>query len=154
MAKTKKIAGLSYFIRLVINLILKKQSKISWSMEYKKNLKLLFIASIIIHGCSKEIIEFDGSIIQNDKEFRVDFTELNTVISHEMQLDSLDIIDVIISKNKGDIYISVRDDTGKNVYTGNKLDDANLSFLIRESCLYYFKVEGWKANGCVSFQVR
>jgi len=123
-------------------------------MEYKKYLNLLLIATIIIHGCSKEIIEFDGSIIQNDKEFIVDFTELNTVISHEMQLDSLDIIDVIISKNKGDIYISVRDDTGKNVYTGNKLDDANFSLLIRKNTLYFFKVEGWKTNGFVSFQVR
>lgn len=68
-----------------------------------------------------------------------------------VQLESGDILEVVISNESGNVDVSVGIDGAEPVYTGNGLTDFRFSLNILESGIYQITVTGHNACGSVSF---
>lgn len=73
------------------------------------------VALFLFSGFTKEAIEFDGSRTSNEQQFILDFDILNISLTHIMELQENDIIDVEIIKDKGELYLSVTDFEGNSI---------------------------------------
>jgi len=113
----------------------------------------VFFLTIASGGCTKDI-EFDGSFTGNETQFILDFEVLNVTKTHTLVLDSSDIVDVVIEKDKGTLDISVTDTEGHSIYTGDDASSGQFALEITRSDSYEFKVTGTRAKGKVSFIVR
>lgn len=113
----------------------------------------IFTLILLSAGCTKDV-EFDGSFTANETQFILDFEVLNVTKTHTMALDSSDIVDVVIAKDKGTLDISVTDTEGHSIYTGDDASSGQFALEITRSDTYEFKVTGTRAKGKVSFILR
>lgn len=112
---------------------------------------LLAALSLLFSACSKEGIDFDGSRTSNETQFILDFETLNISLSHTMDLEAQDVVDVKISKSRGVLDIEVADMEGNPVYRGDNASPGEFSIVISSSDIYEFIVTGRNASGYVSF---
>jgi len=112
------------------------------------------VALFLFSGCTKEAIEFDGSRTSNEQQFILDFDILNISLTHIIELQKNDILDIEIIKDKGELYLSVTDFEGNSIYKGDDASSGKFSLEITQSESYTFKVTGREASGFVSFIVR
>ena len=122
-----------------------------------KSSALIGLAAVVFSffsGCSGEAIDFDGSRTSNESEFILDFNILNISVTHHMELQENDIIDVIIRRDKGELDLSVTGKEGQPIYQGDHASSGEFSLEITRGDTYEFEVAGYEASGFVSFVLR
>ena len=75
-------------------------------------------------------------------------------MTHRMDLNENDVIDVEIVKNQGKLDISVTDEEDNIIYKADDASSGMFSLEIPRSGIVEFKVSGRNASGLVSFIVR
>ncbi len=116
-----------------------------------KNYLKIFILFCFFSSCSGDDIEFDGARTGLANRFVLDFNVLNKTFTHTMELETGDVLDVEITKEKGEIDIAVTDSEEKVIYKGDNASSNKFSIVISKDDEYLFEVTGRKAAGYVSF---
>ena len=124
-----------------------------YQMLIKGKAAVILVAafSILFSGCSKEDTYFDGSCTSSETQFILDFEVMHKTLTHIMNLEANDNIDVIISRSRGELDIAVTDMGGNSIYRGDNASSGEFSLVINRNDSYEFKVTGRNASGFVSF---
>ena len=123
-----------------------------------KTRKHFFIAALVLalcltlSGCGTAR-RFDGSIVRNDGEFRLDYRYLNQTECAQMTLSAGDTIRVQISHTSGSVTVTIAPSGQPPIYEGNNLTDFSFTVCAAEAGTYDISVTGNRACGSASFTV-
>lgn len=108
---------------------------------------------VIMLLCSGNGAVFNGSKVGNDNEFYMEYSILNTMYEHSMELDADDTIHCNIQSDEGKVDILIQKQDGEYVYRGSSVPTSFFDVIIDEEGTYTISVSGEKARGSVAFDV-
>ncbi len=114
---------------------------------------ILILISVFIFINQKSKI-FDGNIVENDKQFSLDYLFFNKTITHKMNIKKDMYIGIRIINTVGNIDVVITDNNNNEIYRGNKIsEDSNFFVKVGDTGEYTINVKGTKAKGSVSFDI-
>ena len=72
--------------------------------------------------------------------------------AHKMNLKEGDVLYVYFRKESGELSLSIKDESGENVYTGGGTVVNEFTIDIKRTDEYLFEVEAKKAKGAISIR--
>lgn len=120
-----------------------------------KKLPLLMILSLLIllvsAGCRRQA--FSGNETANEKQWSLEYTDLNATKTHDIKLEEGASIDVAIEDKSGDLDIFISDTNGEKIYKGDNASSGKFSIKVPKTDTYKFSVTGKNAKGSVKFRI-
>jgi len=111
---------------------------------------LLTGLSFTLNACT---VEFNGSRTGNDDQFILDVKALNREESHELYLNSEDMIEVKSQITKGEMQVSiVHVETNESIYEGNLKGDFKFIVTVHTEGTYLITVTGKNSAGHIEFK--
>lgn len=111
---------------------------------------LLTGLSFTLNAC---VVEFNGSRTGNEDQFILDVKALNREESHELYLNSEDMIEVKSQITKGEMQVSiVHEETNESIYEGNLKGDFNFIVTVHTEGTFIITVNGKNAAGYIEFK--
>lgn len=107
---------------------------------------LIFIACGL---CNKST--FVGNEIADTDFYDIDFEQMNSTHSHNIDMDAGESIRVKIIRKSGKISVQIYNEDNQLVYKGDDVTDAEFEIQINEKGTYQLYVSGKKAEGHVIF---
>lgn len=105
--------------------------------------------SLTLNAC---VVEFDGSRTGNDNQFILDVKVFNREESHELYLNSEDMIEVKSQITKGEMQVRiVHEETNESIYEGNLIGDFKFIVTVHTEGTYIISVNGKNAAGHLEF---
>ena len=92
------------------------------SKKMKNKLLLLgfiFILSVSIISLTFYDEIFEGNIVKTVDEYTLDIYRMKGSNSHSMYLKKGDMLDVYFRKDGGDLSLTIKDEDGENIYSGD-----------------------------------
>ena len=94
---------------------------------------------------------FVGNEIADTDFYDVDFEQMNSTHSHNIDMDVGESIKVKIIRKSGKISVQIYNEDDQSVYKGDDVTDAEFEIKINEKGTYQLGVSGEKAKGRVIF---
>ena len=111
---------------------------------------LLTCLSFTLNAC---VVEFNGSRTGNEDQFILDVKALNREESHELYLNSEDMIEVKSQITKGEMQVSIVDEeTNESIYEGNLKGDFKFIVTVHTEGTFIITVNGKNAAGYIEFK--
>lgn len=111
---------------------------------------LLTCLSFTLNAC---VVEFNGSRTGNEDQFILDVKALNREESHELYLNSEDMIEVKSQITKGEMQVSiVHEETNESIYEGNLKGDFKFIVTVHTEGTFIITVNGKNAAGYIEFK--
>ncbi len=111
---------------------------------------LSMILVFIAYGlCNKST--FVGNEIADTDFYDIDFEQMNSTHSHNIDMDAGESIRVKIIRKSGEISVQIYNEDDQLVYKGDDVTDAEFEIQINEKGTYQLYVSGKKAEGHVIF---
>ena len=111
---------------------------------------LLTGLSFTLNAC---VVEFNGSRTGNGDQFILDVKALNREESHELYLNSEDMIEVKSQITKGEMQVSIVDEeTNESIYEGNLKGDFKFIVTVHTEGTFIITVNGKNAAGYIEFK--
>jgi hypothetical protein len=111
---------------------------------------LLTGLSFTLNAC---VVEFNGSRTGNEDQFILDVKALNREESHELYLNSEDMIEVKSQITKGEMQVSiVHEETNESIYEGNLKGDFKFIVTVHTEGTFIITVNGKNAAGYIEFK--
>lgn len=111
---------------------------------------ILLIICVQMTGCLGKGA-FEGSIISNETEFRMEYSILNKEESAELKLTEGDQIQVSFSHTAGNVEVIVGQDGEEPIYKGTGQENADFILTIPRTGSYQILVIGHHAKGEIYF---
>ena len=122
-------------------------------MKIRKSMAVMvafvLTAGTLLCACEKAGT-FDGSKTGDADHFSLDFENLNTTYSHDIEMKVGESIDVSVECLKGKISITIQNGDKEPAYRGNDLGTTDFRVGINEEGTYTLTVSGEKAKGRVN----
>ena len=99
--------------------------------------------------CNKST--FVGNEIADTDFYDIDFEQMNSTHSHNIDMDAGESIRVKIIRKSGEISVQIYNEDNQLVYKGDDVTDAEFEIQINEKGTYQLYVSGKKAEGHVIF---
>jgi len=111
---------------------------------------LLAGLSLTLNAC---VVEFNGSRTGNEEQFILDVKALNREESHELYLNSEDMIEVKSQISKGEMQVSIENvETNESIYEGNLKGDFKFIVTVHTEGTFRITVDGKNAAGHIEFK--
>ena len=94
---------------------------------------------------------FVGNEIADTDFYDVDFEQMNSIHSHNIDMDAGESIKVKIIRKSGKISVQIYNEVDQPVYRGDDVTDAEFEIQINEKGTYRLCVSGEDAKGHVIF---
>ncbi len=111
---------------------------------------MLLVMCFLLTGCEGKST-FEGSMISNETELRMEYRILDKEESAELKLTEGDQIQVTISHTEGNVDVIVGQVGEEPIYKGTEQENADFILTIPETGCYLFSVTGHRAKGEISF---
>lgn len=95
---------------------------------------------------------FEGNKIKTSDEYALYIVDMNGRDAHKMNLKEGDVLCVYFRKESGELSLSIKDESGENVYTGGGTVVNEFTIDIKRTDEYLFEVEAKKAKGAISIR--
>lgn len=95
---------------------------------------------------------FEGNKIKTSDEYALYIVDMNGRDAHKMNLKEGDVLYVYFRKESGELSLSIKDESGENVYTGGGTVVNEFTIDIKRTDEYLFEVEAKKAKGAISIR--
>ena len=122
---------------------------------FKRNIILsgiLFNMILVFTACGLgNKATFVGEEIADTNFYDVDFEQMNSTHSHNIDMDAGESIKVKIIRKSGKISVQIYNEDDQPVYKGDDVTDAEFEILINEKGTYRLCVSGKDAKGHVIF---
>ena len=113
---------------------------------------ILFNMILVFNACglyNKSV--FVGNEIADTDFYDVDFEQMNSTYSHNIDMDAGESIKVKIIRKSGKISVQIYNEDDQPVYKGDDVTDAEFEIQINEKGTYQLSVSGKDAKGHVIF---
>ena len=94
---------------------------------------------------------FVGNEIADTDFYDIDFEQMNSTHSHNIDMEAGESIRVKIIRKSGEISVQIYNEDNQLVYKGDDVTDAEFEIQINEKGTYQLYVSGKKAEGHVIF---
>ncbi len=111
---------------------------------------MLLVMCFLLTGCEGKST-FEGSMISNETELRMEYRILDKEESAELKLTEGDQIQVTISHTEGNVDVIVGQVGEEPIYKGTEQENADFILTIPKTGCYLFSVTGHRAKGEISF---
>ena len=113
---------------------------------------ILLLCSSVIAFLAFSRNVFEGNKIKTSDEYALYIVDMNGRDAHKMNLKEGDVLYVYFRKESGELSLSIKDESGENVYTGGGTVVNEFTIDIKRTDEYLFEVEAKKAKGAISIR--
>ena len=106
----------------------------------------------LLSGCGfGKVTAFEGNQTTDADHFAMDFKLLNKTYTHEMEMAEGEWIAVSVTRDSGEIFLSIQKEAEPPVYKGDDVSSGEFEVAIAEAGTYTLSVTGNRAKGSVAF---
>lgn len=116
----------------------------------KRTTVIIIAATLLLAACSAP----EGGIVilenPNGTEFTMEFKERSAKDKCELSLKKEDTVQIEITRDGGEIALTVSGKNGGEPYTGNDLESGIFTIAVSETDEYVFRITGKDATGKIT----
>ena len=112
----------------------------------------IFILSVSIISLTFSGEMFEGNVVKTVDEYTLYVYRMKGKNSHSMYLKKGDVLDVYFRKDGGDLSLTIKDEDGENIYSGDGTVVNEFTIDIEKTGRYLFEVKSKDAKGAISIK--